>query len=109
MAIRFRKTKKIAPGVRLNIGKRGIGATLGARGASVSAGKGGLHANLGAPGTGLSTRHRLDGGSAPDDDLPEGGVGAPGGPVARALQATGEFLLGLGFIAGLVWLVSLLF
>jgi uncharacterized protein DUF4236 len=49
----FRKRKKIAPGVRLNISKRGVGRSAGARGArvtanmqgeaSVSGGRGGLH------------------------------------------------------------------
>jgi hypothetical protein len=33
----FRKSKKIAPGVRLNVSKRGLGLSAGVRGARVSA------------------------------------------------------------------------
>ncbi len=108
MAIRFRKSRKIAPGVRLNIGKRGVSASVGARGASVSAGKGGLHANLGAPGTGISTRHRLDGAPGAGEGGQEDAA-APRGPIARTLHGLGETLLGLVFVAGLAWLISLLF
>lgn len=33
----FRRSRRIAPGVRLNIGKRGIGVSVGPRHAKVSA------------------------------------------------------------------------
>ena len=61
MAIRFRKRIKIIPGVRINVGKRGVsGTTIGPRGASITVGKQGVHANVGLPGTGLSFRKRID-------------------------------------------------
>ena len=38
MAFGFRKSKKIAPGIRLNLSKGGLGVSGGRRGASVSRG-----------------------------------------------------------------------
>ncbi len=62
MAFRFRKSFKIAPGIRVNIGKKGLSSIgIGPRGASMSVGSQGKHANIGIPGTGLSFRHKLDG------------------------------------------------
>jgi len=63
MAFRFRKSFKIAPGVRVNIGKNGVSSIgIGPRGASMSIGKKGKYVNFGIPGTGLSVRERVDGG-----------------------------------------------
>src|SRR5687768_6220054 len=60
MAWRFRKSVKIFPGVRINLGKRGISTTIGVRGASVNISARGTYLNTGLPGTGLSNRVRLD-------------------------------------------------
>jgi len=60
MGLRFRKSMKIMPGVRVNLSASGVSTTLGARGASVSIGERGVYANTGIPGTGLSFRERLD-------------------------------------------------
>lgn len=61
MGFRFRKSFKILPGVRINLGKKGItSVTVGKRGASVNFGKRGTNANIGIPGTGLSYSQRLD-------------------------------------------------
>ncbi|WP_232222372.1 DUF4236 domain-containing protein [Halomonas alkaliantarctica] len=38
MAFRFQRRISLAPGVRLNISKRGVGLSVGLRGASVSMG-----------------------------------------------------------------------
>jgi len=61
MAIRFRKTIKLAPGVRLNISKSGISTSVGTKGASVNVGKRGARATAGIPGTGISYQTKLDG------------------------------------------------
>ena len=61
MSIRFNKRLKVAPGVRLNVGLKGVSTTLGAKGLSVNLGKDGTHLNAGLPGTGLSTRKKLSG------------------------------------------------
>lgn len=64
MTIRFRKTVKILPGVKINIGKKSISTSIGVRGAHVTVGKRGTHATVGIPGTGLSVTKKI-GGSSP--------------------------------------------
>jgi len=64
MAIRFRKSLKLAPGVRMNLSGGGLSWTLGPRGTSVGIGKRGTYLNAGLPGTGLSMRQSLSGASA---------------------------------------------
>ena len=55
MGFNFRKSFKIAPGVKLNISKKGIsGVSAGVNGARVSVGKKGTRTTVGIPGTGLS-------------------------------------------------------
>lgn len=55
MGFNFRKSFKIAPGVRLNVGKKGISSvSIGGKGARVSVGKKGTRTTVGIPGTGLS-------------------------------------------------------
>ncbi|WP_052455737.1 DUF4236 domain-containing protein [Bhargavaea cecembensis] len=59
MGFRFQRRIKIAPGVLVNVGKRGASMSVGPRGASVTVGKRGTYANLGIPGTGLSYRTKV--------------------------------------------------
>lgn len=55
MGFNFRKSFKIAPGIRLNVGKRGISSlSIGGKGARVSVGKKGVRTTVGIPGSGLS-------------------------------------------------------
>ncbi|WP_312141156.1 DUF4236 domain-containing protein [Stutzerimonas nitrititolerans] len=54
MAIRFRKSIKIAPGVRLNVSKSGLSTSIGGKGATVNVSKRGTRVTAGIPGTGLS-------------------------------------------------------
>ncbi|MGY4829188.1 DUF4236 domain-containing protein [Sphaerotilaceae bacterium SBD11-9] len=61
MALRFRRSIKLAPGVRWNFSSGGSSWTLGPRGASVNIGKRGTYANTKAFGFGPSTRQRLSG------------------------------------------------
>lgn len=63
MPSRFRKSIKIAPGVRLNIGKKTGSISVGKRGSSLNFGCRGVYGNIGIPGTGLSYRSKLDGSS----------------------------------------------
>jgi Protein of unknown function (DUF4236) len=51
---RFQRRKQLAPGVRLNVSKRGAGLTFGRRGASLSVGPRGLAAAVTLLGTGLT-------------------------------------------------------
>lgn len=62
MALRLRKTLKIAPGVKVNFSKRGVSASIGPKGFTHTVGKGGLYRNVGIPGTGISSRKKIVGG-----------------------------------------------
>lgn len=59
MALRFRKSVKLAPGIRMNFSGGGVSWSLGPRGASIGIGKRGTYLNAGIPGTGLSFREQL--------------------------------------------------
>lgn len=54
MGFRFRKSFKIAPGLRVNVGKRGMSLSAGVRGARVTVGTSRVTASAGVPGTGIS-------------------------------------------------------
>ena len=58
-SLRFRRSFKIAPGVRVNVGRRGVGVSAGVRGARVSVNSRGTKTtSVGIPGTGLSYSDR---------------------------------------------------
>ena len=59
MALRFRKSIKLAPGIRWNLSGSGSSFTFGPRGASIGVGKRGSFLNTGIPGTGLYSRTKL--------------------------------------------------
>jgi tetratricopeptide (TPR) repeat protein len=62
MGFRVRKSIKIAPGIRMNVGKSGIGYSAGVRGARVSrSATGRVTRTLSLPGTGLSHSQTLSG------------------------------------------------
>jgi hypothetical protein len=54
MGFRFRRSVKIAPGIRLHLSKSGVSASFGRPGATVNVGPRGLKGTVGLPGTGLS-------------------------------------------------------
>ncbi|WP_367280376.1 DUF4236 domain-containing protein [Sulfuricaulis sp.] len=64
MGLRFRRSVKLAPGIRMNFSGSGISWTLGPRGASVGIGKRGTYLNSGIPGTGFYARERIGGSGA---------------------------------------------
>jgi len=55
MALRIRKSIKIAPGVKINLSKSGISTSLGVKGATVNLSKRGARVTTGLPGTGISS------------------------------------------------------
>jgi hypothetical protein len=57
MGFRFRRSIKILPGIRLNVGKRGVSTSIGVRGAHITVGNGQVRETVGLPGTGLSYTH----------------------------------------------------
>ena len=54
MTLRFRQTFRLFPGVRINVGKRGLSATIGVPGAAINVGRKGVRSTVGIPGSGLS-------------------------------------------------------
>src|SRR5512141_1891571 len=54
MPIRFRRTLKVAPGVKLNFSKSGVSTTVGPKGFHFTFGKRGVRRSIGIPGTGIS-------------------------------------------------------
>lgn len=55
MGIRFRKSMKVAPGVRMNVSKKSVGVSIGGKGARYSVSSSGrTTTSASIPGTGLS-------------------------------------------------------
>lgn len=55
MGFRFRKSIRLLPGVRVNLGNRGIvSISIGKRGFTINLSKKGIHTTVGIPGTGVS-------------------------------------------------------
>src|SRR5438128_6662534 len=60
MGLRFRRSIKLAPGIRMNFSGSGVSWTVGPRGASLNFGQRGTYLNTGIPGTGIYARQRID-------------------------------------------------
>ena len=75
MGFRFQKRIGIAPGLRLNISKSGVSASISERGAHLTLGRT-PRITIGAPGTGLSWT----------ETLPRGRGQAPGGVTAFVVR-----------------------
>ena len=78
-SLRFRRSLKLAPGIRLNFNKRSIGISAGVRGARYSINSDGRRTrSVGLPGTGLSYRSQT-GRRSPtaDDAFDEPGLPSP--------------------------------
>lgn len=116
MSIRFRKSKKIAPGVTLNLGKDSAGIRFGGKGAGVTLNtKGNVTASAGIPGTGLyfSERKNIDDfGNTDSSASSDFGSAANGGKppknnsklkkVAKVLWITVAVLVGLFILLMLI-------
>lgn len=88
MGFRFRKSVSLFPGVRLNIGKKGLGISAGVKGARVGVGSKGAYTSVGIPGTGISSVNYVGKGKKQET------------PVKQ--KAKGSALLGLLFFVSLV-------
>jgi hypothetical protein len=86
MALRFQKRIKIMPGVRVNLSKKGISASVGKPGATVNLNKDGLQGTAGVPGTGLSYRSRRPT-SSRGQATSKGGLAFAAGAIALVLIA----------------------
>ncbi len=61
MGLQFRRSIKIAPGIRINFGKKSTSVSVGPRGAKVTMGTNGTHVSAGIPGTGIYYREKVSG------------------------------------------------
>lgn len=101
MAFRFRRSFKIMPGVRVNVGKRGVSTSIGVRGAHVTIGKDGTRHTVGIPGTGASwTEYKPH--AARRSPTPLQGLPPPSKPVGDVAWAVIKLALLLALIAASV-------
>ncbi|WP_441255756.1 DUF4236 domain-containing protein [Tardiphaga sp. 285_C5_N1_2] len=98
MAIRFRKSFSIAPGLRLNIGKKSASVRIGVKGLGFTTGTAGNTVTVGNPGTGLSVSHRFR--ASGEDAIPDGDPKQAAIPRARHPW---RVLIFVYIIAGLIW------
>jgi hypothetical protein len=100
MGFRFRRSIKIAPGIRLNVSKSGVSASVGRRGATINVSEKGTRATVGIPGTGISYT----------ENLSTAKRGRQETPIDPDPPGDGRNLLrGIAFIAVLIliaWLIS---
>ncbi len=59
MGLIFRRSVRILPGLKVNIGKKGTSVTVGSKGAHVTYGKGRKSISVGVPGTGVYYRQSV--------------------------------------------------
>jgi hypothetical protein len=111
MGFRFRRSIRLLPGLRLNVGKRGASVSIGGRGAHVTVSPTYVTTSAGIPGSGLSLRetHRITHGNSPG--------AAHSAPATLPLEKTDArsrhgavlriivFLTMLAIIARVVWLL----
>ncbi len=97
MGFRFRRSLRLLPDLRINLGKRGASVSVGVRGAHVTVGPTGTRTTVGVPGTGLSYT-RVDSPGRPPEATPAAPAGA-----SRGWRVVAVLLLALACIA---WFVA---
>ncbi len=91
MPLRFRKTVKVGPVVKMNLSKGGVSFTIGKKGYHINIGKRGVRQTVGIPGTGIS--YTTTPGKDDDDKEEKGGkdsenpLGELGGVAGMAAMA----------------------
>ena len=70
MGFRFRKSIKLFPGVRINLSKSGVSASVGRPGASINFSDKGTRGTVSVPGTGISYSNKI---SSSEATAPDGG------------------------------------
>jgi hypothetical protein len=87
--MRFRKSIKVAPGLKINLSKSGVSTTIGGKGLSTNISGRGVYLNTGVPGTGVSARHKIAGGGSAESGRglnTENGVDYASKPVKTTLK-----------------------
>ena len=106
MGFRFRRSIRLLPGVRLNLGKRGVSVSAGVRGAHVTVSEHGTRTTVGVPGTGLSyTDYQRHG--APSARPYDGADGAPvEGSRASGISPLLALVVIMSLVGLIVWAAS---
>jgi hypothetical protein len=97
MGFRFRRSIRIAPGIRWNIGKRSTSFSLGRRGATVNVGSRGTRATVGIPGTGISYTSPVTHSHSPQQTS---SLSSSGSRTARQIGFSSVVLIVGGLLAG---------
>lgn len=107
MGFNFRKSIKLAPGVKLNFGKKSAGISLGGKYGGMSFNsKSGARARVSAPGTGISYTTKIGGtkASSKSSNSVSNVTNKGGGCLMSCLKIMGIIaLLPFGWVAGLYW------
>ena len=112
MGINFRKSIKVAPGVKLNLGKKSAGISIGGKYGGMSFNtKSGTRARISAPGTGLSYSTKVSRTTATNTSK-NSTKSSGGGCLLTCLKGMGilfllSFFVMFGWIAGLIWILFL--
>ena len=89
MGFRFRKSTKLLPGVRLNLSKSGVSASVGRPCATINVSERGTRGTIGIPGTGMSYSENLNA------DKPHGPSGGDDGSGAWILWVIAALAVGM--------------
>jgi Protein of unknown function (DUF4236) len=98
--LRFRRTFRIGPGLRLNLSKSGVSASVGRRGLWLTVGPRGTRETIGLPGTGISYTEQQNIAAPPGDDPPKNSATAA--PISGAPASSSAGLHALVWLALLV-------
>jgi hypothetical protein len=109
MGLRFRKSIKLAPGVKLNFGKKSAGISIGGKYGGVSYNnKTGTRARVSAPGTGLSYTTKID--DSKKHKTSTTSRNNNGSCLMSCLKIFGvlmllPLLIPLGWLVGIIWFI----
>lgn len=106
MAWRFKKSLSLGGGLRLNIGKKGLGLSAGVKGLRFGVGSRGAYSSVGIPGTGLYSVSYMKGTKAAKGQIQNGNVVSLARCFMVALFLMGIFLLVAGQVSGLIPIFS---
>jgi hypothetical protein len=95
MALRIRKSFKIAPGIRINVSKSGISTSVGGKGLTTNISKKGARVTAGIPGSGLSTSKLY---------RSEKSAHA-GSPTPSVKPGIGSYIIAALIFAGVLWAI----
>ena len=99
MGWRFRRSLKVGPGIKVNLGKAGVSSlSIGGHGATLNVGKRGVTTTVSVPGTGLSYQHRYTNGQSNAPSAPRPSTASVGGKSAAARVFIIFAIISIGYL-----------